>query len=66
MIGVVGERTDVYTYEYLKRLVPQDCLYNDTYWQTETGSFIAANFMTPERFSTKGGSCTKCYPGFDV
>lgn len=22
--------------------------------------------MTPERFSTKGGSCTKCFPGFDV
>lgn len=22
--------------------------------------------MYPERFVTKGGSCTKCFPGYDV
>jgi propionyl-CoA synthetase len=66
VIGMVGERTDIYTYEYLKRLTPNDCLYNDTYWQTETGHFISANFMQPERFKTKGGSCTKAYPGYDI
>jgi propionyl-CoA synthetase len=66
VIGMVGERTDIYTYEYLKKLAPSDCLYNDTYWQTETGSFISANFMKPERFKTKGGSCTKAYPGWAI
>lgn len=66
VLGMVGERTDIHTYEFLKNLVPESCLYNDTYWQTETGWFISANFTQPERFTTKGGSCTKAYPGFDV
>ncbi len=22
--------------------------------------------MSPERFKTKGGSCTKCFPGYDI
>jgi propionyl-CoA synthetase len=64
--GIVGERTDIHTYDYIKQIMPEDCLYNDTYWQTETGWFISANFMKPERFPTKGGSCTKPYPGYDV
>lgn len=64
--GIVGERTDIHTYEYLKSILPNDCLYNDTYWQTETGIFIAANFTKPEQFPTKGGSCTKPYPGYDI
>ena len=64
--GIVGERTDLHTYEFLKGLLPADCLYNDTYWQTETGWFIAANFVAPQRFATKGGSCTKPYPGYDI
>lgn len=64
--GIVGERTDIHTYEYIRSIIPKDCLYNDTYWQTETGVFIAANFTHPERFATKGGSCTKPYPGFDI
>lgn len=64
--GIVGERTDIHTYEWLKSIMPSDCLYNDTYWQTETGVFIAANFKKPQEFPTKGGSCTKPYPGFDI
>lgn len=64
--GIVGERTDVHTYAFLKALLPKGCLYNDTYWQTETGMFIAANFVHPQQFETKGGSCTKPYPGYDV
>lgn len=66
VVGMVGERTDVHTYEYLKKIIPKDCLYNDTYWQTETGWFICANFLLPERFHTKGGSCTKPFPGYEV
>lgn len=30
--GVVGERTDIYTYDFLKKIIPLNCLYNDTYW----------------------------------
>ena len=30
--GIVGERTDIHTYEYIKRILPEGCLYNDTYW----------------------------------
>ena len=66
VVGVVGERTDIYTYEFLKKIVPKDCLYNDTYWQTETGWFISANFLKPQRFGTKGGSCTKSFPGYSI
>lgn len=32
VLGVVGERTDVHTYDYLKKIMPEKCLYNDTYW----------------------------------
>lgn len=32
VVGMVGERTDVHTYDYLKKIMPKDCLYNDTYW----------------------------------
>ena len=64
--GCVGERTDVHTYDLIDRLMPEGCLYNDTYWQTETGWFISANFYTPHRFPTKAGSCTKPYPGYDI
>lgn len=46
--------------------MPENCLYNDTYWQTETGWFISANYIRPQRFSTKGGSCTKPFPGYEV
>ena len=31
VIGMVGERTDIYTYNYIRKLVPRSCLYNDTY-----------------------------------
>lgn len=64
--GCVGERTDIYTYELIAKLMPEGCLYNDTYWQTETGWFISANFYTPVRFPTKAGSCTKPFPGYDI
>ena len=64
--GIVGERTDIHTYDYIKSLLPASCIYNDTYWQTETGYFIAANFVHPQQFPTKGGTCTKPYPGWDV
>lgn len=64
--GCVGERTDVHTYDLIDRLMPEGCLYTDTYWQTETGWFISANFFTPHRFPTKAGSCTKPFPGFDI
>ena len=66
VFGIVGERTDIYTYDYIRSFIPPTCLYNDTYWQTETGSFLSANFCKPERFKTKGGSCTKAYPGWDI
>ena len=64
--GCVGERTDVHTFDLIDRLMPKGCLYNDTYWQTETGWYISANFFTPYRFPSKAGSCTKPYPGYDV
>lgn len=64
--AVVGERTDVNTYNWLRNLLPADCVYNDTYWQTETGWFVCANFVKPESFPTKGGSCTRPYPGYDL
>jgi len=32
VLGVVGERTDIHTYDYLKKIMPEKCLYNDTYW----------------------------------
>ena len=66
VMGVVGERTDTNTYQYLKMIIPENCLYNDTYWQTETGWLICANFVYPERLETKGGSCTKPYPGYNL
>jgi propionyl-CoA synthetase len=66
VLGVVGERTDVHTYEYLRKIMPKNCLYNDTYWQTETGWFISANFIKPQRFSIKAGSCTKAFPGYQI
>ena len=47
VFGVVGERTDIHTYDYLKSIMPENCLYNDTYWQTETGWFISANYIRP-------------------
>ena len=47
VFGVVGERTDIHTYDYLKSIMPENCLYNDTYWQTETGWFISANYVRP-------------------
>lgn len=64
VVGVVGERTDLNTFKFLERVMPPDCLYNDTYWQTESGSFICANFARPQRFPSKPGSCTKPYPGY--
>ena len=64
--GCVGERTDIYTYELIAKLMPKGCLYNDTYWQTESGWFISANFCYPERFPAKPGSCTRPYPGYDI
>lgn len=66
VMGMVGERTDVHTYEYIKGFIPHGCLYNDTYWLTETGAFLSANFYQPERFLTKAGSCTKAYPGYNI
>lgn len=30
--GVVGERTDVNTYDYINQIMPEGFLYNDTYW----------------------------------
>lgn len=66
VFGIVGERTDINTYDYIKEVIPVDCLYTDTYWQTETGWFISANFVKPERFAVKGGSCTKTFPGYDL
>ncbi len=32
VFGVVGERTDIHTFGFLKKIMPKDCLYNDTYW----------------------------------
>lgn len=43
VVGVVGERTDKYTYDYIDQIFEGKAFYNDTYWQTETGCFISAN-----------------------
>ena len=64
--GIVGERTDVHTYHWIKGIIPEDCTYNDTWWQTETGHIISSNLTKPERHLCKPGSCTKSLPGFDV
>lgn len=32
VVGMVGERTDVHTYNYIQQIIPKKCLYNDTYW----------------------------------
>ena len=32
VVGMVGERTDVHTYDFIKKIIPKNCLYNDTYW----------------------------------
>jgi propionyl-CoA synthetase len=46
--------------------LPSHTTYNDTYWQTETGHTISANFAKPEVLEPSPGSCIKPYPGFDV
>lgn len=64
--GIVGERTDIHTYNWIKSILPKDCLYNDTWFQTESGHIISSNLSKPESHLCKPGSCTKPYPGFVV
>lgn len=32
VVGVVGERTDKYTFEYINKIFKNDIFYTDTYW----------------------------------
>jgi len=64
--GIVGERTDLHTFNWIRHILPAHTTYNDTYWQTESGHTISANFAKPEILPTSPGSCIKPYPGWDV
>jgi len=64
--GIVGERTDIHTYNWIKGILPSNCSYNDTWWQTETGHIICANITKPEVHKCIAGSCIKPYPGYNV
>lgn len=64
--GIVGERTDVHTYEWIRSILPPKCLYNDNFWQTETGHIMAGNFAKPTIFKCTPGTVTKPYPGWDI
>ena len=64
-ILLVGERCDPDTINWLEEKFP-DVLLNDTWWQTETGWPICANFGNLHMFPTNPGSCTKVVPGYVV
>eukprot|EP01015_Nassula_variabilis_P016813 TRINITY_DN2599_c0_g1_i7.p1 TRINITY_DN2599_c0_g1~~TRINITY_DN2599_c0_g1_i7.p1 ORF type:complete len:622 (+),score=141.23 TRINITY_DN2599_c0_g1_i7:1-1866(+) len=65
-IGVVGERSDIPTLEWLKSNIHEKVFINDTYWQTETGWPISCNYAYLKRFPEKFGSCVKPAPGYIV
>lgn len=67
-LSVAGERCDPqifhWTQSYFKNM-----LFNDNYWQTESGWPMISNFAnnaTMTTFHSKAGSCGKPVPGFDV
>jgi len=63
---MAGERFDIHTFKWLNDMVPEGCLINDNYWQTESGWPICCNFKNLHTFEPKPGSCTKAAPGWDV
>jgi propionyl-CoA synthetase len=64
--GIVGERTDLHTFKWIRDILPEGCTYNDTYWQTETGHVMSGNFAKPEVLDPTPGCCIKPYPGWDI
>lgn len=64
-ILLVGERCDPDTINWLQDKFP-DVFLNDTWWQTETGWPICANYGNLHMFPTTPGSCTKVVPGWEV
>jgi propionyl-CoA synthetase len=66
MILLVGERTDIPGYNWLRTHVRKDMLVNDNYWQTETGWPISTNYLYLHRFDETAGSCGRPTPGNQV
>jgi len=64
--GIVGERTDLHTYSWIKSILPNNCIYNDNWWQTETGHIMSGNLAKPQIFEPTPGCCIKPYPGWDI
>jgi len=66
ILALAGERLDIPAYKWLMDHLPQDCLMNDNYWQTETGWSIGTNYKNLHTFPCKPGSVTKPAPGMRV
>ena len=57
VLGTVGEPINPEAWNWYNKVIGKEkCAIVDTYWQTETGSFIAAPYATIT--PTKPGSCT--------
>ena len=67
--NLVGERCDPDTVWWIHRHFPQVVI-NDTWWQTETGWPMGANFPNKQDFKavmpTLPGSVTKPVPGYEI
>jgi len=66
ILALAGERLDVPAYKWLMDNLPEDCLMNDNYWQTETGWSVGTNYKNLHTFPCKPGSVTKPAPGMRV
>jgi len=66
ILCLAGERLDVPAYKWLIDNLPNNCLLNDNYWQTETGWSISTNFKNLHTFPAKPGSCPKPAPSMRV
>jgi len=64
--GIVGERTDLHTYSWIRDILHPGCSYNDTWWQTETGHIMSGNFAKPQQLEPTPGCCIKPFPGWDI
>lgn len=68
-VGLVGERCDPDTVYWLHKHLPH-VMFNDTWWQTESGWVMSANLLNLKDFKTVyptlPGSATKPIPGWNV
>ncbi|MSO84945.1 MAG: propionyl-CoA synthetase [Rhodospirillales bacterium] len=64
ILFLAGERTDPDTLAWAERALGKPVI--DHWWQTESGSPMAANFMGLHRFPVKPGSPTKPVPGWKI